>query len=159
MIISGWQYQQSPPTVQCTLEKALTQATKLQRKDLSLVGASRTDAGVHAWGQVWFLFLLCGFNFQVTHIVNLWLGGTFYCRLLISLHLLTITIWKTFMQLWMAFFLLISELERSARHQLNSMLDFLPKVRFTITRYTMIASWIHFSGILLTIVCINSITL
>lgn len=50
--ISGWQYQQSPPTVQCTVERALTQATKLQRKDLSLVGASRTDAGVHAWGQV-----------------------------------------------------------------------------------------------------------
>lgn len=49
---AGWQYQQSPPTVQCTLEKALTRATKLQRKDFCLVGASRTDAGVHAWGQV-----------------------------------------------------------------------------------------------------------
>ncbi|KAH1101059.1 hypothetical protein GLYMA_13G119200v4 [Glycine max] len=49
---AGWQYQESPPTVQCTVEKALTQATKLQRKDLCLVGASRTDAGVHAWGQV-----------------------------------------------------------------------------------------------------------
>lgn len=50
--ISGWQYQQSPPTIQCILEKALTQATKLERKDLLLVGASRTDKGVHALGQV-----------------------------------------------------------------------------------------------------------
>ncbi|KAK9136555.1 hypothetical protein Sjap_007149 [Stephania japonica] len=49
---SGWQYQQSPPTVQFMLEKALTQATKLDRKELCLVGAGRTDAGVHAWGQV-----------------------------------------------------------------------------------------------------------
>ena len=52
MFISGWQYQQSPPTIQCTLEKALTRATKLERKDLVLVGASRTDRGVHALAQV-----------------------------------------------------------------------------------------------------------
>ena len=50
--ISGWQYQQSPPTIQCIVEKALTQATKLEREDLLLVGASRTDKGVHALGQV-----------------------------------------------------------------------------------------------------------
>lgn len=81
------------------------------------------------------------------------------CRLLIFLHLLTMTTWKNFMQLWTVFFLLISELERSALHQLNSMLDFLPKVRFTITRYTMMPSWIHSNGTLLTIVCINSIAL
>ncbi|KAK1279654.1 hypothetical protein QJS04_geneDACA004681 [Acorus gramineus] len=49
---SGWQYQQSPPTVQCITEKALMCVTKLDRKDLCLVGASRTDTGVHAWGQV-----------------------------------------------------------------------------------------------------------
>lgn len=49
---SGWQYQKSPPTIQCLVEQALTQVTKLERKDLCLVGASRTDAGVHAWGQV-----------------------------------------------------------------------------------------------------------
>lgn len=48
----GWQFQQTPPTIQCILEKALTRATKLERKDLHLVGASRTDGGVHAWGQV-----------------------------------------------------------------------------------------------------------
>ncbi|CAA2961871.1 uncharacterized protein LOC111371557 [Olea europaea var. sylvestris] len=49
---SGWQYQQSTPTVQCIVEEALTRITKLERKDLLLVGAGRTDAGVHAWGQV-----------------------------------------------------------------------------------------------------------
>lgn len=47
---SGWQYQQSTPTVQCILEEALTKKTKINRKELCLVGASRTDAGVHAWG-------------------------------------------------------------------------------------------------------------
>ncbi|XP_039136600.1 tRNA pseudouridine synthase A 1 isoform X1 [Dioscorea cayenensis subsp. rotundata] len=48
----GWQYQESPPTIQCIIERALTCITKLERKELSLVGASRTDSGVHAWGQV-----------------------------------------------------------------------------------------------------------
>lgn len=54
----GWQYQTSTPTVQCILEEALTLITKLERDHLCLVGAGRTDAGVHAWGQVY--FLLCG---------------------------------------------------------------------------------------------------
>lgn len=49
---AGWQYQASPPTIQCMIENALTKITKLERKDLHLVGASRTDTGVHAWGQV-----------------------------------------------------------------------------------------------------------
>ncbi|GER26261.1 unnamed protein product, partial [Striga asiatica] len=49
---SGWQYQQSTPTVQCLVEEALTRITKLERNQLCLVGAGRTDAGVHAWGQV-----------------------------------------------------------------------------------------------------------
>ncbi|KAL7617560.1 uncharacterized protein LOC111912814 [Lactuca sativa] len=49
---SGWQYQPSTPTLQCLLEQALTRVTKLERKDLCVVGASRTDAGVHALGQV-----------------------------------------------------------------------------------------------------------
>ncbi|KAF0894260.1 hypothetical protein E2562_037816 [Oryza meyeriana var. granulata] len=48
----GWQYQPSPPTIQCCIENALTCFTKLDRKELSLVGAGRTDTGVHAWGQV-----------------------------------------------------------------------------------------------------------
>ncbi|KAH9312085.1 hypothetical protein KI387_027120, partial [Taxus chinensis] len=39
-------------TVQCAVGDALTKLTKLGRKELSLVGAGRTDAGVHAWGQV-----------------------------------------------------------------------------------------------------------
>lgn len=52
LFVSGWQYQQSPPTIQCIVEKALTRVTKLEREDLYLVGASRTDTGVHAWGQV-----------------------------------------------------------------------------------------------------------
>lgn len=49
---SGWQYQERPATVQYMVENALLKITKLGRKDLHLVGASRTDAGVHAWGQV-----------------------------------------------------------------------------------------------------------
>ncbi|XP_072982312.1 uncharacterized protein [Typha latifolia] len=48
----GWQYQPSPPTIQCLVENALIRITKLDRKELCLVGASRTDTGVHAWGQV-----------------------------------------------------------------------------------------------------------
>ncbi|GLJ58870.1 hypothetical protein SUGI_1481130, partial [Cryptomeria japonica] len=47
-----WQYQIKPATVQCIVGDALTKITKLGRKELGLVGASRTDAGVHAWGQV-----------------------------------------------------------------------------------------------------------
>jgi tRNA pseudouridine38-40 synthase len=85
MFISGWQYQQSPPTVQCTVERALTRATKLERKDLVLVGASRTDRGVHAWGQVWLCYsygdsisihqqlnntLITKLSFQVAHFVT-----------------------------------------------------------------------------------------
>ncbi|BAH93046.1 Os05g0279300 [Oryza sativa Japonica Group] len=46
----GWQYQPSPPTIQCSIENALTRITKLDRKELCLVGAGRTDTGVHAWG-------------------------------------------------------------------------------------------------------------
>lgn len=52
MYDAGWQYQQSTPTVQCLVEEALTRVTKLERGHLGLVGAGRTDAGVHAWGQV-----------------------------------------------------------------------------------------------------------
>ncbi len=51
-LLSGWQFQQSPPTIQCIMEKTLIRVTRLERKDLLLVGASRTDTGVHAWGQV-----------------------------------------------------------------------------------------------------------
>lgn len=53
----GWQYQKSTPTVQCLVEEALTRITKVERDHLCVVGASRTDAGVHAWGQVYFYFI------------------------------------------------------------------------------------------------------
>lgn len=63
----GWQYQKSTPTVQCLVEEALTRITKLERDHLGLVGAGRTDAGVHAWGQVWFIFV------RTLRIQYLWL--------------------------------------------------------------------------------------
>ncbi len=47
--LGGWQRQANAPTVQAHLERAL--ATLLQH-EVSLLGASRTDAGVHALGQV-----------------------------------------------------------------------------------------------------------
>ncbi|XP_027369057.1 uncharacterized protein LOC113874942 isoform X2 [Abrus precatorius] len=70
---AGWQYQLSPPTVQCTVEKALIQATKLQRKDLCLVGASRTDTGVHAWGQV--AHFVTPFNYDTLEELHAALNG------------------------------------------------------------------------------------
>lgn len=51
-MFKGWQYQPSIPTIQYFLEDALICITKLDRKKLCLVGAGRTDTGVHAWGQV-----------------------------------------------------------------------------------------------------------
>ncbi|XP_076914272.1 uncharacterized protein LOC143573224 [Bidens hawaiensis] len=59
---SGWQYQPSTPTLQGALEQALTRVTKLDRKDLCLVGASRTDTGVHALGQVAHFVTPFGYN-------------------------------------------------------------------------------------------------
>lgn len=47
--LHGWQRQQGAPTVQQHLEEALA---KLLSHDVQVVGASRTDAGVHARGQV-----------------------------------------------------------------------------------------------------------
>ncbi|KAH7513548.1 uncharacterized protein LOC107433367 isoform X2 [Ziziphus jujuba] len=70
---SGWQYQQSPPTIQCILEKALIHVTKLERKDLSLVGASRTDAGVHALGQV--AHFVTPFNYDSLDSIHAALNG------------------------------------------------------------------------------------
>ena len=47
--LAGWQRQANAPTVQGHLEQAL--ATLLQH-EVTIAGASRTDAGVHALGQV-----------------------------------------------------------------------------------------------------------
>ncbi len=45
----GWQTQREEPTVQSTLEKALQQ---ICGKPVSVMGAGRTDSGVHAFAQV-----------------------------------------------------------------------------------------------------------
>jgi tRNA pseudouridine38-40 synthase len=47
--LSGWQRQSNAPTVQAHLEDALA---RLLQHDVIVTGASRTDAGVHARGQV-----------------------------------------------------------------------------------------------------------
>lgn len=46
----GWQWQPTKKAVANKLEHAFKKA--FHQEPLSLVGASRTDAGVHAWGQV-----------------------------------------------------------------------------------------------------------
>jgi len=47
---SGWQIQKNARTVAGEIERAIQQATR--RKEFELYGAGRTDAGVHALGQV-----------------------------------------------------------------------------------------------------------
>lgn len=46
---AGWQRQPDKPTIQATVESALK---TILREEVSLVAAGRTDAGVHALGQV-----------------------------------------------------------------------------------------------------------
>ena len=46
---AGWQRQENAPTVQEAIEKVLQ---RVLREKISLAGASRTDAGTHALGQV-----------------------------------------------------------------------------------------------------------
>ena len=45
----GWQNQKDLKTIQGEIENALS---KLAQKNINIYGASRTDAGVHAYGQV-----------------------------------------------------------------------------------------------------------
>ena len=45
----GWQRQNNDPTIQETIEKALM---KMTDQKISVIGSGRTDAGVHAYGQV-----------------------------------------------------------------------------------------------------------
>lgn len=45
----GWQIQPRGMSIQGVIQDALA---KMTREEISLSGASRTDAGVHAWGQV-----------------------------------------------------------------------------------------------------------
>ena len=47
---SGWQIQKNARTIQGELDRAIREVTR--RKDFELYGAGRTDAGVHALGQV-----------------------------------------------------------------------------------------------------------
>ncbi|KAL5546628.1 hypothetical protein UlMin_006315 [Ulmus minor] len=70
---AGWQYQLSPPTIQCLVETALTRVTKLDRKDLRLVGSGRTDAGVHALGQV--AHFITPFNYDTLVGIHAALNG------------------------------------------------------------------------------------
>ena len=46
---NGWQIQPNQPTVQAAVEDALT---KLTKTPIQIIGAGRTDSGVHAEGQV-----------------------------------------------------------------------------------------------------------
>ena len=45
----GWQIQPSAPTIEGELNKALC---RLTGETIQMIGASRTDAGVHAYGNV-----------------------------------------------------------------------------------------------------------
>ncbi|KAG0600707.1 hypothetical protein M758_11G054800 [Ceratodon purpureus] len=49
---SGWQVQPNSVTIQQKVEDGLATYTRVSRDKLKLVGAGRTDSGVHAWGQV-----------------------------------------------------------------------------------------------------------
>ncbi len=55
----GWQRQKNAPTIQGNIEYSLS---KFFNKEIKILGASRTDAGVHSFGQV--------FSFQIDTEIN-----------------------------------------------------------------------------------------
>lgn len=64
---SGWQKQPNTKTVQGLLEEAFS---KVANEKISLIGSGRTDAGVHASGQIGH------FDTQVYRPYNSWIRGT-----------------------------------------------------------------------------------
>ncbi|MGQ9819728.1 MAG: tRNA pseudouridine(38-40) synthase TruA [Candidatus Kapaibacteriales bacterium] len=64
---SGWQYQVNSTSIQGTIKNSLTEAFG---QSFSLVGAGRTDAGVHARGQVAHSILPDGFSVPENKIPN-----------------------------------------------------------------------------------------
>ncbi len=49
---AGWQWQENSPTIESALRQAFVKVFKCSYDNFYLVGASRTDSGVHAKGQV-----------------------------------------------------------------------------------------------------------
>ena len=69
---SGWQFQKEEKTIQGELEKAIF---KFSGEQMTIQGAGRTDAGVHALGQCASFNLKKEFSeFQIMHGINFHLG-------------------------------------------------------------------------------------
>ncbi len=67
----GWQWQPRQKSIAGQLEKSFLHAFK--QKPLSLVGVSRTDAGVHSWGQV--ARLKISFHIEPEVLKRAWQGS------------------------------------------------------------------------------------
>jgi tRNA pseudouridine38-40 synthase len=61
----GWQYQPNATSVQETLNKAISTILK---KEIDLVGAGRTDSGVHA--SQMFAHFDCDLEFEIPHLIH-----------------------------------------------------------------------------------------
>ena len=64
----GWQYQPNAVTVQETIENSLR--LLLKKKELKIIGAGRTDTGVHATKQI------IHFDTQKERTIRSWIHGT-----------------------------------------------------------------------------------